>query len=160
MRLGVALARTEMIAGYLRAHARRRIEIIDEGDCGRNARAAVALIDAAVYAALLDPQDRIVRRLAEAGCFAGGSFDPGAEVELIVRCYGTVREAGPARLLEAVACAAERAAAHGGLARRPGERGAARPAVSAGERPSARRPGGGAPGDDRRRAGLSGTDRG
>ncbi|TNY34706.1 hypothetical protein [Thermomonospora catenispora] len=108
-----ALAQTEMIADYLRAQARRRIEVVDEGDCGRNARAAVALIDAAVYAALLDPRDPVVRRLAAAGCFAGGRFDPGAEGELIVRCHGAVRGAGPARLLEAVASAAERAARHG-----------------------------------------------
>ncbi|MBA9004392.1 hypothetical protein [Thermomonospora cellulosilytica] len=105
------MTRTEMIADYLRAHARRRIDRVDEGDCGRNARAAVALIDAAVYAASLDLRARVVRRLTAAGCFTDGRFDPGAEGELIVRCYGTVREAGPARLLEALAASAERAAA-------------------------------------------------
>jgi hypothetical protein len=104
--------KTQLIAEYLRAHARWRIDRVDEGDCGRNARAAIALIDAADYVTTLGEYAKVVVRLAVAGCFSGGRFDPGGEGERVIRGwrYDTGRT-DPARLLEALAEAAERSIA-------------------------------------------------
>jgi len=104
--------KTQLIADYLHTCARWRINLVEESDCGRNARAAIALIDAAEYAASLDEHDQVVVRLAVAGCFSGGRFDPGGEGERIVRnwCYdGGLQH--PGELLELLAEAAERTVA-------------------------------------------------
>jgi hypothetical protein len=112
--------KTQLIANYLRAYARRRIDLVEEGDCGRNARAAVALIDAADYVTTLNEYTQVVVRMAVAGCFSGGCFDPGGEGERIVRNwhYGTEPD-DPAELLEFLAAAAERGVASASRPPRP-----------------------------------------
>ncbi|QXJ20821.1 hypothetical protein AGRA3207_001600 [Actinomadura graeca] len=103
------MLRTWMIAEYLRPYAQWRINRADPGDDGRNARAAIGLIDAAVYTTQLDDGERVIVRMAAAGCFARGHFDPGAEGEALVRHWHyDGAEGGPAELLEALAASAER----------------------------------------------------
>jgi hypothetical protein len=104
-----------MIAEHLRFHARWRINRAEEGDEGRNARSAVALLDAATYLEGLDDGHRMITRLTRAGCFAGGSFDPGVEGERIIRFWHyDDPEGAPAELLETLVAAVER-----GLVPRP-----------------------------------------
>ncbi|WP_131741085.1 hypothetical protein [Actinomadura roseirufa] len=111
------MLKTWMIADYLRPYARWRINRADPRDDDRNARAAIGLIDAAAYLARLDETERVIGRLAGAGRFAPGRFEPGAEGERIIRFWHYEDAAGgPAELLEALAEAAERARRPGGAA--------------------------------------------
>jgi hypothetical protein len=104
-----------MIAEHLRSHARWRINRTEEGDEGRNARSAVGLLDAATYVEGLDDEHHMITRLAVAGCFASGRFDPGAEGERIIRFWHyDGPEGAPAELLETLVAAVER-----GLVPRP-----------------------------------------
>lgn len=98
-----------MIAEYLRPYAQWRINRPDPCDGGRNARAAIGLIDAAAYVSRLDDSERVIVRMAIAGCFALGRFNPGAEGENLIRFwhYDDV-SGGPSDLLEALAERAER----------------------------------------------------
>ncbi|REE95468.1 hypothetical protein DFJ69_0858 [Thermomonospora umbrina] len=101
-----------MIADCLRRYARWRIGLVEEGDCGRNARSAVALINAADYVTTLDEHAGVMVRMAVAGCFKGDRFEPGAEGERIIRGWHyATGPAGPDQLLESLATAAERGAA-------------------------------------------------
>ncbi|MEU6745039.1 hypothetical protein ABZ914_02295 [Spirillospora sp. NPDC046719] len=103
--------RTVMIAEYLRPYAQWRIARPDPADDCRNARAAIGLIDAAAYVAELDDCDRVIVRMAVAGCFAKGRFDPGPEGEALVRHWHYDEAVGGAAdLLEGLAACAERAA--------------------------------------------------
>ncbi|MEV5572915.1 hypothetical protein AB0L06_22955 [Spirillospora sp. NPDC052269] len=98
-----------MIADFLRPYAQWRIERAEERDDGRNARAAIGLIDAAAYAMQMDDSDRLIDRMAAAGCFAFGRFNPGAEGErLIRRWHYDDTEGAPRDLFAALADAAER----------------------------------------------------
>ncbi|MCP2335642.1 hypothetical protein [Actinomadura rupiterrae] len=98
-----------MIADFLRPYAQWRIDRAEERDDGRNARAAIGLIDAAAYAMQLDDSDRVIVRLAIAGCFAFERFNPGVEGErLIRRWHYDDTEGTPGDLLTALADAAER----------------------------------------------------
>lgn len=107
--------KTEMIAEYLRRHARWRLNRADDNDNGANARSAVGLIDAAAFAAQLQDSDRLVVRMTIAGCFTMGRFNPGMEGEQIIRRWHYESAEGtPADLLDALASAAER-----GLVPRP-----------------------------------------
>src|SRR5258708_8792323 len=74
-----------MGAQALRRVARGRLDRAEHSDGGRNARAAIGLIDAAAYVWDLDESDRIVVRLTIAGCFVLGRFQPGLEGERIIR---------------------------------------------------------------------------
>ncbi|GAA1541084.1 hypothetical protein GCM10009678_24480 [Actinomadura kijaniata] len=108
------MPKTWMIAEYLRPVAQWRIDRAEPRDEGRNARAAIGLLDAAAYLAALDDGDPAVARLAVAGCFTVDGFDPGPEGEAIVRDWHYESVAGgPADLLAALADAAERARASG-----------------------------------------------
>lgn len=103
------MPKSSMIAECLRSYAHWWLDRAEEADDGRNARSAIALISAAAYARELDDSTPVVARMAAAGCFATGRFDPGAEAEQIIRgwrCDDVTQ--GPAGLLEAVAAAAER----------------------------------------------------
>ncbi|MEU5882153.1 hypothetical protein [Spirillospora sp. NPDC047279] len=103
------MPKTWMIADYLRPYAQWRINRADTRDDGRNARAAIGLIDAASYCMQIDDGERVVVRMAIAGCFAFGRFNPGAEGERLIRFWHYEdASGGPAELLEAVAAAAER----------------------------------------------------
>ncbi|GAA2305473.1 hypothetical protein GCM10010149_64100 [Nonomuraea roseoviolacea subsp. roseoviolacea] len=87
------MSRSESLAAYFRAQARRRLDRVESNDAGRNARSALALLDAAAYAAALPDDDPLIERLAEAGCFGapGGEdgfvFDPGPEGTRMVRLW-------------------------------------------------------------------------
>ncbi|TDD36317.1 hypothetical protein E1287_11490 [Actinomadura sp. KC06] len=101
--------RTCMIADYLRPYAQWRINRPDPCDDGRNARAAIGLIDAAAYVMQLDESARVIVRMAVAGCFTTGRFNPGAEGERLIRFWHYDNaDGGPSDLLEALAAAAER----------------------------------------------------
>ncbi|MFI0485095.1 hypothetical protein [Actinomadura sp. 9N215] len=101
--------RTCMIADYLRPYAQWRINRPDPCDDGRNARAAIGLIDAAAYVMQLDDSARVIVRMAIAGCFAMGRFNPGAEGENLIRFWHYDNaDGGPSDLLEALAASAER----------------------------------------------------
>jgi len=110
--------KTWMIAEYLRPYAQWRINRADPCDDGRNARAAIGLIDAAAYVTHLDERERVIVRMDSAGCFALGHFDPGIEGETLVRHWHYDKaEDGPAELFEALAVAAERGRRAASLAR-------------------------------------------
>ncbi|WP_147339689.1 hypothetical protein [Actinomadura spongiicola] len=108
------MLRTRMIAHYLRPYAQWRINRPDPCDDGRNARAAIGLIDAATYVTQLEDGEPVIVRLALAGCFDRGHFDPGPEGERLVRFwhYDSV-DGGPPDLLEALAASAEHGTRHG-----------------------------------------------
>lgn len=107
--------KTQMIAEYLRARARWRLDRADENDDGANARSAIGLIDAAAFAENLQDSDRLMVRLTVAGCFALGRYNPGVEGERIIRFWHYHDPSGdPVDLFEALAAAAER-----GLVPRP-----------------------------------------
>ncbi|MEO5875987.1 MAG: hypothetical protein ABIS86_20985 [Streptosporangiaceae bacterium] len=99
-----------MVADYLRSYARWRLNRADTADGGRNARSALALIDAAVYTRNLDDGDRAVLRLNAAGCFLHGRYCPGVEGERLIRFwhYDEEMAGGPEELLGELAEAAER----------------------------------------------------
>jgi hypothetical protein len=106
---GLGVRKTWMIAQYLRTVARWRLDRAEHSDGGRNARAAIGLIDAAAYVWDLDESDRIVIRLTIAGCFMLGRFQPGLEGERIIRFWHYEDGCGgPAELLDEIAAAAER----------------------------------------------------
>ncbi|MFI7699119.1 hypothetical protein [Nonomuraea sp. NPDC049480] len=74
------MSRSESLAAYLRAQARRRIDRVESNDDGRNARCALALLDTAAYAARLPEDDPLILLLDQAGCFGPlgcEEFDPG-----------------------------------------------------------------------------------
>ncbi|MBB6349498.1 hypothetical protein ACWGH8_24215 [Nonomuraea muscovyensis] len=82
------MSRSESLAAYLRAQARRRLDRVESNDGGRNARTALALLDAALYADGLTDDDALIRMLEEAGCFGpqgGDGFDPGPEGARLIR---------------------------------------------------------------------------
>ncbi|MBG0812703.1 hypothetical protein [Planomonospora sp. ID82291] len=96
------MSRTESLAGYLRAQARRKLDRVEPRDGGRNARSALALLDATVYVEALGEDDPLLAALADVGCFGPegtGEFRPGEEVARVVRFW----EAGePRQLLAAI----------------------------------------------------------
>ncbi|MFC4061132.1 hypothetical protein ACFOWE_22760 [Planomonospora corallina] len=96
------MSRTESLAGYLRAQARRKLDRVELRDGGRNARSALSLLDATVYVESLDDDDPQLTALAEAGCFGpggSGDFRAAEEVERLIRFW----EAGePRQLLAAI----------------------------------------------------------
>jgi hypothetical protein len=96
--------KTAMIAECLRRHARWRLDRADEHDGGRNARSAVALLDAAAYAADLPEDSSVVTLLCMAGCVADGEFRLNRHAERLVRSwhYDEV-DGSPLDLLHAIA---------------------------------------------------------
>ncbi|MFC4112128.1 hypothetical protein [Nonomuraea zeae] len=84
------MTRSESLAAYLRAQARRRLDRVESNDDGRNARCALALLDAAAYAAGLPDDDPIVLLLDQAGCYGPlgcESFDPGEAGTRLIRLW-------------------------------------------------------------------------
>ena len=82
--------RTESLADYLRAEGRRKLDRVEGGDGGRNARSALALLDAAVYTRSLDDDDPFVVILVEAGCFGPhgcDGFQPTDQVARLIRFW-------------------------------------------------------------------------
>lgn len=82
------MSRTESLGAYLRAQGRRRLDRVEVSDDGRNARCALALLDAAAYAESLPEDDPIVEMLEQAGCFGPLGFDefsPGEEAARFIR---------------------------------------------------------------------------
>ncbi|MFI6321902.1 hypothetical protein ACIBG8_30510 [Nonomuraea sp. NPDC050556] len=84
------MSRTESLADYLRAQARRRLDRVEPNDEGRNARCALALLDAAAYAGSLPEDDPLVLMLERAGCFGplgDEPFDPGETGLSLIRAW-------------------------------------------------------------------------
>ncbi|GII91769.1 hypothetical protein [Sinosporangium siamense] len=81
------MGKTEMLADFLRAQARRQLDRVEYRDDGRNARCALALLDAALYATELEEDDALIVELTEAGCFGPAQFDPGEEATRAVRAW-------------------------------------------------------------------------
>ncbi|WP_084963818.1 hypothetical protein [Thermoactinospora rubra] len=80
------MSRSQSLAEYLRAQAWRRLDRVERGDNGMNARCALALLDAAAYAADLPEDDPLIDRLQSAGCFGPlGEFEPGEPGRRLVR---------------------------------------------------------------------------
>ncbi|MER6946070.1 hypothetical protein ABT294_18760 [Nonomuraea sp. NPDC000554] len=82
------MSRSESLAACLRAHARRRLDRVESNDGGRNARSALALLDAAAYAASLPDDDPLIAMLDRAGCFGPlgcEDFDPGEGGHRLIR---------------------------------------------------------------------------
>lgn len=74
------MSRSESLAAYLRNQARRRLDRVESNDAGKNARCALALLDAASYAASLPNDDPLIIMLDRAGCYGPlgyDDFDPG-----------------------------------------------------------------------------------
>ncbi|MCW2865295.1 MAG: hypothetical protein JWP48_7003 [Actinoallomurus sp.] len=97
-----------MIAECLRRYAWWRLNRSDEHDEGRNARSAVALLNAAAYVAELPEDAPVITRLCGAGTFAGEEFRLPVPAERIVRFWHYEEPGGvPEDLLEAIAAMAE-----------------------------------------------------
>ncbi|MEU0519030.1 hypothetical protein [Streptosporangium sp. NPDC006007] len=80
----------ESLAEYLRAEGRRKLDRVEVRDDGRNARSALALLDAAAYTASLGDDDPLVGVLVDAGCFGPhgfGEFRPGEQVAGLIRSW-------------------------------------------------------------------------
>ncbi|MEU7853083.1 hypothetical protein [Nonomuraea sp. NPDC049141] len=74
------MSRSESLAAYLRTQARRRLDRVETRDDGRNAKCALALLDAAAYASGLPDDDPLLTLLDQAGCFGPlgcDDFEPG-----------------------------------------------------------------------------------
>jgi hypothetical protein len=96
-----------MIAECLRRYAWWRLNRADECDEGRNARSAIALLNAAAYAADLPEDAPVLARLSAGGSFSDEEFHLPEAAERIVR-FWHYEEAGgrPQDLLEAIAAMA------------------------------------------------------
>ncbi|GAA0911733.1 hypothetical protein [Nonomuraea longicatena] len=84
------MSRSESLAAYLRSHARRRLDRVESNDEGRNARSALALLDAASYAASLPDDDPLLCGLEKSGCFGPhgcDDFDPGEKGDRLIRMW-------------------------------------------------------------------------
>ncbi|GAA2859114.1 hypothetical protein GCM10010517_17620 [Streptosporangium fragile] len=84
------MSRSESLAEYLRDQGRRKLDRVEVRDGGRNARSALALLDAAVYTRSLEDDDPLLLALVEAGCFGPygcGEFRPTGEVTGVVRSW-------------------------------------------------------------------------
>ncbi|MEV8632238.1 hypothetical protein AB0395_11345 [Streptosporangium sp. NPDC051023] len=84
------MSRIASLAEYLRAQGRRKLDRVETRDGGRNARSALALLDAAAYTEALGDDDPLVELLVEAGCFGPHGFDafqPGEQVTRLVRSW-------------------------------------------------------------------------
>ncbi|MEU4574888.1 hypothetical protein ACBI99_08565 [Nonomuraea sp. ATR24] len=82
------MSRSESLAAYFRAQARRRLDRVESNDGGRNARCALALLDAAAYAAALPDDDPLILMLDQAGCYGPlgcEDFNPGPAGDRLVR---------------------------------------------------------------------------
>ncbi|MFI6504359.1 hypothetical protein [Nonomuraea typhae] len=82
------MSRSETLAAYLRSQARRRLDRVESNDGGRNARGALALLDAAAYADSLPDDDPLISMLDRAGCFGPlgcEDFDPGEAGARLIR---------------------------------------------------------------------------
>lgn len=97
-----------MIAECLRRYAWWRINRSDEHDQGRNARSAVALLNAAAYAAELPEDAPVIARLSMAGSLSDEEFRLPVPAERIVRFWHYEEPGGtPDDLLDAIAAMAE-----------------------------------------------------
>ncbi|MEU9835545.1 hypothetical protein AB0D67_28765 [Streptosporangium sp. NPDC048047] len=103
------MSRIESLADYLRAEGRRKLDRVEVRDGGRNARSALALLDAAVHTRSLGDDDPLVAVLVGAGCFGPSGheeFRPGEQVVRIVRSW----ESGdPQELLARISLAVQEA---------------------------------------------------
>jgi hypothetical protein len=98
-----------MVADYLRILGRWRLDRAEIDDAGRNARSALALLDASAYVRGLGDGERHVLRLHAAGCFVHGRYNPGIEGENLIRFWHyDGPEGSPDDLLDLLAKAAER----------------------------------------------------
>lgn len=82
------MSRSESLAAYLRGQGRRRLDRVESKDDGRNAKCALALLDAAAYAASLPDDDPLILMLDQAGCFGPlgcEQFDPGEAGTKLIR---------------------------------------------------------------------------
>jgi hypothetical protein len=97
-----------MIAECLRRYAWWRLNRSDEHDEGRNARSAVALLNAAAYAADLPEDAPVIGRLCAGGNLSGEEFQLPVTAERIVRFWHYEEPGGdPDDLLNAIASMAE-----------------------------------------------------
>jgi hypothetical protein len=97
-----------MIAECLRRYAWWRLNRSDEHDEGRNARSAVALLNAAAYAADLPEDAPVIGRLCAGGNLSGEEFRLPVTAERIVRFWHYEEPGGdPDDLLNAIAAMAE-----------------------------------------------------
>lgn len=102
------MRKTYQIAECLRRYAWWRLNRADERDEGRHARSAVALLNAAAYAAELPDDASVVARLSANGAFVGNEFHLPEPAERIVRFWHFEEPGGnPEELLEAIAAMAE-----------------------------------------------------
>ena len=101
------MRKTFMIAECLRRYAWWRLNRADERDEGRNARSAIALLNAAAYVADLPEDASVITRLSECGGFSDEEFRLPEAAERIVRFWHYEEFAGgPEDLLEAIAAMA------------------------------------------------------
>jgi hypothetical protein len=121
-----------MAAQFLRTRAWWRLDSAGPSAV-HAARSVVSLLDAAAYVEGLPGDDPSLTALADAGCFAGGVFDPGPEGWLIVRDWQLAEEAtaGPEDLLAELAAAARRHRPAAHIPRQPGPAAEPVPAVPA-----------------------------
>ncbi len=102
------MRKTSMIAECLRRYAWWRLNRADDRDEGRNARSAIALLNAAAYAADLPEDAPVLARLSAGGNFSDEEFRLPEAAERIVRFWHYEAPGGkPEELLEAIAAMAQ-----------------------------------------------------
>ena len=103
------VATSTLIVKYLKAQVWWRLDSAGPSAL-RVARNVVSLLDAAAYLSAVPDDAPAVAALEAAGCFRGGTFDPGPEGAVIVRDWQLADEqsGGPEDLLTALAAAAGR----------------------------------------------------
>lgn len=79
------MSKSQSLAAYLRAQARRSLDRVELDDEGRNARRALALLDAACYAESLPEDDSLIDLLHRAGLFGeGAEFEPDEQARQLI----------------------------------------------------------------------------
>ncbi|HEY1625395.1 MAG TPA: hypothetical protein VGG16_16515 [Streptosporangiaceae bacterium] len=103
------MAKSILIVEYLRAQAWARLDGVGPSAL-RVARSVVSLLDTAAYLDDMPDDSPLITALDTAGCFRGGTFDPGPEGAAVVSGWQLADEqsGGPVDLLYALTAAAGR----------------------------------------------------
>ena len=98
------MTKANLVAQFLRARARWRLDSAG-ASAVHAARSVVCLLDAAAYLQDVPDDHPGITALEKAGCFRGGTFDPGPQGAAIVRKWQLAGEStgGPAELLAELA---------------------------------------------------------
>ncbi|GAB2457549.1 hypothetical protein [Streptosporangium sandarakinum] len=103
------MSRIESLAEYLRAEGRRKLDRVEVRDGGRNARSALALLDAAIHARSLGDDDPLIAVLVGAGCFGPSGREELRPDERVTRIVRSWESGDPQELLTRIGLALQEA---------------------------------------------------